>query len=125
MKAERAIHTTVNGGDKLVTTPNYCNLLNQKNTQDASNAMQSRTQPFPDDLGFSQTTAIPDCEESGRMFTRADTVIVKFEPQELIAHLSKDEKTMLIQRAIQQQNLVNRIMSFQCKNNNINTEVKF
>lgn len=113
MKAERLIHTTVNGSDKLFATDNYMKTLNSQNTQESANCTHQAPLYFADDLAVAQTTLVPDFEEStGRMFTRTDSVIIKYDSNDLVALLTPVERIALLQRAYAQiQSKVLRLQS--------------
>ena len=113
MKAARLIHTTVKGTDQVFTTSNYYHLLSSNNAAKAANTKGSNL--YADEYAISQTSAIPDYEEeTGRLFTKSDTVIIKFEPEELLKLLTTNEVNALLQRA--SGTLTGRILSFQSKN---------
>ena len=96
-------------------TENYHTLLNKQNMQIVWNMTNSGLNTFKDDLAITYTTIKPDFDGS-RVIYANDTVILKFEPTELLAFLTADEKALLMERANQTYNLLNKMQAYQGNN---------
>jgi hypothetical protein len=96
-------------------TQDYHTLLNKQNLQAVWNMTSSGVNEFKDDLAITNTIITPDFDGS-RVIYANDTVILKFEPIELIGFLTPDEKGILMERANQAYNLLNKLQVAQ--NNN-------
>jgi hypothetical protein len=96
-------------------TQDYHTLLNKANMQAVWNMTASGVNTFKDDLAITNTIIKPDFDGS-RVIYANDTVILKFEPNELLGFLTQDEKGILMERANQAYNLLSKLLVAQ--NNN-------
>jgi hypothetical protein len=96
-------------------TPEYHTLLSKQNLQIVWNMTNSGVNEFKDDLAITNTIIKPDFDGS-RVIYANDTVILKFEPTELLGFLTPDEKALLMDRANQTYNLLSKLQVAQ-KNN--------
>jgi hypothetical protein len=96
-------------------TPEYHTLLNKQNLQTVWNMTNSGVNEFKDDLAITNTIIKPDFDGS-RVIYANDTVILKFEPNELLGFLTPDEKALLMERATTAYNLLNKLQVAQSNN---------
>jgi len=96
-------------------TPDFHTLLNKQNMQTVWNMTNSGANTFPDDLAITNTIITPDFDGS-RVIYANDTVIVKFEPNDLTPYLQPNELAILLDRANQTNQLTTRMEMYQGKN---------
>jgi hypothetical protein len=96
-------------------TQDYHTLLNKKNMEDVWNRTTSGESIFKDDLAITHTIIKPDFDGSRTIYAN-DTIILKFEPQELLGFLNQDEKAILMDRINQTYSLLSKMQVYQSKN---------